>query len=164
MSRGPARRSPSSDARGPTRRVLATHRRARHDYHLDEIFEAGLVLKGSEVKSLRGATPSLAEGYARLDGSRLWLHGMHIPPLPQAALQNHEPTRPRECLLHKRELKKLAARLAVEGTTIVPLELYFKGPRVKVSLALARGRRKGDRRAREREKEDRRRIREVTGG
>lgn len=164
MSRSSPRRTSPAAAGAPARKILATNRRARHDYQIQETFEAGLILKGSEVKSLRTATPSLAEGFARLIDGELWLHGVHILPLPQAAHQNHEPTRPRQCLLHKRELRKLESLLSVEGTTLVPLQLYFQGSKVKVELAVARGRRKGDRREREREKDARKRIREVTGG
>ena len=140
--------------------VLATNRRARHKFHIENSIEAGLVLLGSEVKSLRVQTPTLSEGYARLEGERLWLYGVHIALLPQASWLNHEPMRKRLCLLHKREIKKLRLKLEAKGMTLVPLSLYFKGSRVKVELGLGRGRRKGDKRQREREKSDRRAIRE----
>ena len=144
------------------RQVIASNRKARHDYMLIAKLEAGLVLTGSEVKSLRSNGATLREGYARMEGGELWLLGVHIPPLPQASYHNHEPTRPRKCLVHKRELAKLEAELSAQGTTLVPLSLYFKGVRAKVELALARGRQKGDRRAREQEKEARKQIREYT--
>ncbi|MDJ0976438.1 MAG: SsrA-binding protein SmpB [Planctomycetota bacterium] len=142
--------------------VLATNRRARRDYAIHDSIEAGLVLLGSEVKSLRGSTPTLREGYARFRGEALWLFGIHIGPLPQASYQNHEPDRPRKCLLKKRELRKLKHALEAKGMTLVPLSLYFLKSRVKVELGLAKGRAKGDRRAADREKQDRKRIREAT--
>jgi SsrA-binding protein len=141
------------------KRVIASNRRARHDYLIEVVVEAGLVLLGSEVKSLRTGGATLTEGYARIEGGELWLHGVHVPPLPQASYQNHLPTRARKCLVHRRELRKLEDRLTGEGTTIVPLSLYFKGMRVKVELGVGRGRKKGDKRQAEREKEDRKRIR-----
>ncbi len=145
---------------GPKRIVLATNRKARHKFHIDTTMEAGLVLLGSEVKSLRNQTPTLSEGYARLEGEQLWLYGVHIAMLPQASWLNHEPMRKRLCLMHKREIKKLRLKLEAKGMTLVPLSLYFKGSRVKVELGLGRGRRKGDKRNREREKYDRKAIRE----
>lgn len=148
-------------ASGEERVVLATNRRARRNFVIGAKIEAGLVLLGSEVKSLRVSTPTIAEGYARMKGGALWLFGVHILPLPQASYRNHEPTRPRKCLVHKRELRKLEAQLEAKGKTIVPLSMYFKGPRVKVELGVGSGRRKGDKRAHEREKEDRRRIRDA---
>jgi SsrA-binding protein len=147
------------DAAEPVKRVIATNRRARHDYAIQAVLEAGLMLTGSEVKSLRTNGATLQEGWARLEDGELWLVGMHIPPLPQASYFNHEPTRPRKCLVHRREIGKLEAALAGQGTTLVPLSLYFKGHRVKVELGVARGRAKGDKREAERAKEDRERMR-----
>lgn len=144
----------------PERRPIASNRKARHDYELQARVEAGLVLLGSEVKSLRVNGADIREGYARIERGELYLHGMHIPSLPQASYQDHEPLRKRKCLVHKRELKKIQDALEAKGLTMVPLSLYFKGVRVKVELALARGRRKGDRRSADREKEDRKRIRQ----
>jgi SsrA-binding protein len=141
--------------------VLATNRRARWLYVIEQTFEAGLVLRGSEVKSLRTTPPSLAEGYARLKGGELWLEGVHVHPLPQAGTFNHEPLRPRKCLLHRRELRRLAHLLETRGATVVPLQIYFKGPRVKVELGVGRGRRKADKREHERAKADRREMREA---
>lgn len=163
MPRKPAsRRSTSTTKSGsPDRVIKATNRRARRNYVIEAKIEVGLVLTGSEVKSLRTQTPTLTEGYARIDRGELWLHGVHVPPLPQASYLNHEPLRPRKCLVHKRELRKLGTQLEAKGRTLVPLSLYFRGTRVKVELGLGRGRQKGDRRAHEREKEDRRRIRDA---
>ena len=144
-----------------TREVRATNRRARHDYVISESFEVGLVLLGSEVKSLRLNTPTLREGYARIKNGEVWLEGVHIPPLPQASYFNHEATRPRKCLLKNREIKKLQHLIGAKGMTLVPLSLYFKGPKVKLELGLARGRTKGDRRQREREKEDKKQMRRL---
>lgn len=143
------------------RQVIATNRRARHEYVLTAKIEVGLVLLGSEVKSLRANGATIREGYGKVEGGELWLYGVHIPPLQQASTMNHEPTRKRKCLVHRRELHKIEDELESEGTTLVPLALYFKGVRAKAELAVGRGRRKADRRQREREKEDRKRIREA---
>jgi len=156
-----AAKDPKS-ADGAARIVLATNRRARRNFVVEATVEAGLMLLGSEVKSLRTNTPTIAEGYARFRGDDLWLYGVHILPLAQASYNNHEPDRPRKCLLHKRELQKLRQRLEAQGQTLIPLQMYFKGPRVKVELGLAHGRRKGDKREYEREKDDRKRMREAT--
>ena len=140
--------------------VRASNRRAYRNYVIELKIEVGLALRGSEVKSLRLNTPTINEGFARVDGGELWLYSIHIPPLSQASYQNHEPTRRRKCLVHRRELNKIETLLGAEGKTMVPLSLYFKGPHVKVELGIGRGRRKADKRAHEREKEDRKRIRE----
>jgi SsrA-binding protein len=165
MSRGTTGRElrGKGDRPEPVKRVVATNRKARHDYVIEAVVEAGLVLLGSEVKSLRGGGATIAEGYARVEGDEVWLYGVHVPPLPQASYQNHEPTRRRKCLVHRREIRKLVARLQGQGTTLVPLSLYFKGHRVKVELGVGRGRTKGDKRAAEREKSDRREMRAAAG-
>ena len=142
------------------RRPIASNRKARYDYELMAKVEAGLVLLGSEVKSLRVNGADIRDGYARMERDELYLHGVHIPPLPQASYQNHEPLRKRKCLVHRRELKKIQEALEAKGLTMVPLALYFKGVRAKVELAIARGRRKGDQRSADREKEDRKRMRQ----
>ena len=128
------------------KRLIATNRKARHDYAIAFAVEAGLQLLGSEVKSLRNGSASLQDGYARFENDDLWLLGVHVPPLPQASYLNHEPTRKRKCLLHRRELKKLEAMLVGKGTTIVPLSLYFKGAHVKVELGVGRGKTRYDKR------------------
>jgi SsrA-binding protein len=125
---------------------IATNRRARHDYHIEEVFEAGVALHGSEVKTLRGGKASLQDSYAVVRDNEVFLMGVHIPPYPQASLQNHEPTRQRKLLLHREEIKKLIGRTAERGLTLVPLRLYFKGNKVKVEIALARGKRSYDKR------------------
>ena len=140
----PARRRP--DRASLAKVVVATNRRARHEYAISHVVEAGLALLGSEVKSLRAGTASLQDGYARVEGGELWLYGVHIPPLPQASRFNHEPLRKRKCLVHRREVRKLEALTMGEGTTIVPLSLYFLGPHVKVEVGVGRGKRQYDKR------------------
>jgi SsrA-binding protein len=126
--------------------VIARNRRARHDYHIEDVVEAGLVLTGTEVKSLRAGRASLTDGFAQISDGEMWLHGVHIPEYAQGTWTNHEPRRPRKLLLHRKEIDKLASNIAERGLTLVPLSLYFSGGRVKVELALARGKRTYDKR------------------
>lgn len=126
--------------------VIARNRRARHDYHIEDTVEGGLVLTGTEVKSLRAGRASLTDGFAQIQDGELWLHGVHIPEYTQGTWTNHEPRRPRKVLLHRKEIDRWAAKAAERGLTIVPLALYFKDGRVKVELALARGKRTYDKR------------------
>jgi SsrA-binding protein len=126
--------------------VIARNRRARHDYHLEDTVEGGLVLTGTEVKSLRAGRASLTDGFAQIEDGEVWLHGVHIPEYTQGTWTNHEPRRPRKVLLHRKEIDRFASKVAERGLTIVPLELYFKDGRVKVELALARGKRSYDKR------------------
>lgn len=125
---------------------IATNRKARHDYSISYTLEAGLMLVGSEVKSLRNGGASLQDGYARLERGELWVYGIHIPPLPQASHFNHEPRRKRKCLIHKREIEKLGTLVEGQGTTIVPLSLHFRGSRAKVELGVGRGKKQFDKR------------------
>jgi SsrA-binding protein len=127
-------------------KVIARNRRARHDYHIEETFEAGLVLTGTEVKSLRAGRASLNEAFAQISGDELWLHGLHIPEYAQGTWTNHDPRRTRKLLLHRKEIDRLASQVAERGFTIVPLSLYFSGGKAKVELALARGKRTYDKR------------------
>jgi SsrA-binding protein len=127
-------------------KVLARNRRARYDYHVEDTLEAGLVLTGTEVKSLRAGRASLTEAFAQVSGGELWLHGLHIPEYAQGTWTNHEPRRTRKLLLHRKEIDRLASQVAERGFTIVPLSLYFSGGRAKVELALARGKRTYDKR------------------
>jgi SsrA-binding protein len=127
-------------------KVVARNRRARHEYHIEDVFEAGLVLTGTEVKSLRAGRASLAEGFAQISDHEMWLHNVHIPEYTQGTWTNHEPRRTRKLLLHRREIDKLAAETAERGLTLVPLSLYFKDGKAKVELALARGKRSYDKR------------------
>ncbi len=126
--------------------VIARNRRARHDYHIEDTVEGGLVLTGTEVKSLRAGRASLTDGFAQIQDGEVWLHGVHIPEYTQGTWTNHEPRRPRKVLLHRREIDRWARATAERGLTIVPLALYFKDGRVKVELALARGKRTYDKR------------------
>ena len=127
-------------------KIVAQNRRARHDFVIEETFEAGLALQGTEVKSLRNGQCALAEGYARARGDELYLFDVHIPPYEQATIHNHEPKRARKLLLHRREIDSIIAQCAQRGYTLVPLRLYFKAGRAKVEIALARRRRTWDKR------------------
>jgi len=127
-------------------KVIAVNRKALHDYHIIESVEAGLVLTGTEIKSIRAGRVSLREAFARPDDDELWLLGAHIAQYPAAGRFNHEPTRKRKLLLHKGEMRELSAALAEKGLTVVPLRLYLKNGRAKVELALARGKRSHDKR------------------
>lgn len=126
--------------------VVATNRKARHDYFIEETLEAGIVLVGSEVKSLRKGRATLTEAYARIVKNEVFLEQAHIPPYDQASYQNHEPVRSRKLLLHSAQITELKRALEAKGQTLVPLKLYFKGNKVKVELGLARGKRKHDKR------------------
>ena len=127
-------------------RDLAVNRRARHEFLIEETVEAGVVLMGSEVKSLREGKANLKDSYGRIENGEVWLWNAHISPYGPASQFGHEPTRARKLLLHAKEIAKLAAKTQQEGYTLVPMKLYFKGNKVKVELALARGRRKWDKR------------------
>ncbi|MBO0775147.1 MAG: SsrA-binding protein SmpB [Actinobacteria bacterium] len=133
-------------ATGQEQRIIARNRRARHDYHIEDVVEAGIVLTGTEVKSLRAGRASLTDGFAQLTNGELWLMGVHIPEYTLGTWTNHEPRRPRKLLLHRREIDRLASQVAERGLTMVPLALYFRDGRVKVELALARGKRAYDKR------------------
>jgi SsrA-binding protein len=128
------------------RKVIARNRRARHDYHIEDVVEAGLVLTGTEVKSLRAGRASLTDGFGQISGGEMWLHGVHIPEYAHGTWTNHEPKRPRKLLLHRKEIDRLASKTAERGFTLVPLSLYFSGGKVKVELAVARGKRAYDKR------------------
>jgi SsrA-binding protein len=125
---------------------IVDNRRARHDYHLLDRVEAGIVLTGTEVKSLRDGRASLQQAYADLRGGEAWLVGAHISVYDQGNIANHDPDRDRKLLLHKKELASLAGKVAQRGLTIVPTKLYFKDGRAKVELALARGKEQRDKR------------------
>ena len=127
-------------------KLIADNRRARHDYNLLERVEAGIVLTGSEVKSLRQGHAILQRAYADTRDGELWLVGLHIPPYEQASVEPHEPDRDRKLLLHRRELDSLAAQVNEKGLTLVPTRLYFKNGRAKVELAVAKGKEHRDRR------------------
>jgi len=128
------------------RKAIARNRRAYHDYHIEDTYEAGLVLTGTEVKSLRAGRASLADGFAQITDGEVWLHNVHIPEYTQGTWTNHTPRRIRKLLLHRKEIDRLAAKISEQGLTLIPLSLYFKDGRAKVELALARGKRTYDKR------------------
>jgi SsrA-binding protein len=128
-------------------KVVAQNRKARHDYEVLEVFEAGLQLKGSEVKSLRAGQVQLRDAYARVDDGEIWVHGVHIAPYSHASSFGVvDPDRTRKLLMHKREIEELGSRTVTEPLTIVPMAIYFKDGRAKMELALARGRKRYDKR------------------
>jgi SsrA-binding protein len=128
------------------RKAIARNRRAYHDYFIEDTYEAGLVLTGTEVKSLRAGRASLQDGFAQITDGEVWLHNVHIPEYVQGTWTNHTPRRIRKLLLHRKEIDRLAAKVAEQGLTLVPLSLYFKDGHVKVELGLARGKRTYDKR------------------
>lgn len=128
------------------RKVIARNKRALRDYHILDKYEAGLVLTGPEVKSLRAGKVSIAEAFARVDRDEVWLHGAHVTPYDPAGPWNGDPTRPRKLLLQRREIRRLIGATQEKGLTLVPLDLYFRRGLAKVTLALARGKKLHDRR------------------
>jgi SsrA-binding protein len=138
--------------------AVATNRRARRDYAFDETYEAGIVLTGAEVKSLRAGRASLAEAYARVAGGEVWLEGLHIPQYSHASGGDHDPRRPRKLLMHREEIERLVGKTQERGLTLVPLRLYFTRGLAKVELGLGRGRRRHEKRQVELEREHRREM------
>jgi SsrA-binding protein len=137
-----------------TRRLVAQNRKARHDYLIEETLEAGIMLVGTEVKSLRAGRASINESYAAESGGEIYLMNSHIPEYPPAGRFNHEPKRPRKLLLHKKQLGNLIGAITREGYTLVPLSIYFaKSGRAKVELGIAKGKKKHDKRAAEKERD-----------
>jgi SsrA-binding protein len=132
--------------RTPASGDVATNRRARHRFEPVEKVEAGIALRGSEVKSLRGGKAQMGDAYAVVERGEVWLRNLHIPPYEPASRENHEPERPRKLLLHRSEIERLIGKTAEKGLTLIPLRIYFKGPWAKVELALARGKEGRDRR------------------
>jgi SsrA-binding protein len=135
-----------SSNRPTDRKLIAQNRKARHDYEIVDVFEAGVVLTGTEVKSLRLGRASLLDGFATIDDGEVFLHGVHIPEYEQGSWTNHEPRRVRKLLLHKGEILRLIGKTKESGLTLVPLSIYFLAGKVKVELALARGKRSYDKR------------------
>jgi SsrA-binding protein len=127
-------------------RVAVSNRKARHDYFILDTVEAGLVLKGTEVKSLRSGNANLLDSHAVIKNGEVWLMGMHISPYERGSYLNHDPRRTRKLLLSKREIRRLLTRVQEKGLTIVPLSIYFKGPFAKVELAIAQGKKSYDKR------------------
>ena len=138
------------------RKLVASNRKARHDYAVEDTYEAGIVLMGTEVKALRAGRASLVDGFASVDGGELWLEGVHIPEYSQGTWTNHAPRRKRKLLLHKWEIEQIQGDIREKGKTLVPLSLYFKDGRAKVEIAVARGKREYDKRQTLRERQDQR--------
>jgi len=156
-----AAKSAAGEAPG---RDIASNRQARFRFHLLETFEAGIVLQGSEVKSVREGKVNLKDSYAVVYGGELWLHNCHISPYAPAASEGHDPERPRKLLLHKREIERVAGKTQEKGLTLVPVRMYFSGSRAKVEIALARGKEQRDKREAIRERDTRRDVeREIKG-
>jgi len=141
-----SRSSPGREQTSEKRKTIATNRKARRDYHILETMEAGIVLHGSEVKSLRQGRANLRDSYAQVEGGELYLYHLHISPYEQSSSFGPDPRRRRKLLMHRREIKRLLGKTAQKGFTLVPLTLYFSGPIAKVELALGRGKRDYDRR------------------
>ena len=129
------------------RKVIAQNKKARHDYSIEDVFECGIVLTGTEVKSLRMGRASLIDGFAMVDKGELWLSGVHIPEYTQGTWTNHTPRRDRKLLVHAAEIRKLSARMKEGGLTLVPLSLYFKDGKAMIELAVAKGKKVYDKRA-----------------
>jgi SsrA-binding protein len=128
------------------RKLIAQNRKARYDYHIDDVFEAGLVLVGTEVKSLRAGRATLGDGFAEIHDGEAFLHGVHIPEYTQGTWTNHEPRRVRKLLLNRHEIDKIDAKVKERGFTLVPISMYFKDGRAKVEIGLARGKKTYDKR------------------
>jgi SsrA-binding protein len=139
-------------------KIIAQNRKARYDYFIEDELEAGLVLKGTEVKSLRLGKAHLKDAYARVKDGEVYVYQMHIGPYPFAYYDNHDPLRPRKLLLHKREIKRLYGKVNEKGFTLVPLKIYFKDGKVKITLALVKGKRKYDKREAIRRRDEKREM------
>ncbi|MGO3885538.1 MAG: SsrA-binding protein SmpB [Mycetocola sp.] len=137
-------------------KVVATNRKARHDYLIEDTFEAGMVLSGTEVKSLRAGRASLVDGYAFIEGGEAWLDAVHIPEYTAGTWTNHPPRRKRKLLLHKAQILKISHKVAPGGYTIIPLQIYFNDGRAKVEIAIAKGKKEYDKRHALRERQDKR--------
>jgi SsrA-binding protein len=153
--------------RESAQRLVADNRKARHDYHLLETFEAGVVLLGTEVKAIREGRVNLRDSYARVQDGEVFIYGMHISPYSHRGYAEHDPTRRRKLLLHRAEIRKLIGKTVERGLTLVPTQLYFKNGRLKVAIALARGKQAHDKREtikrREAERETRAAVKERAG-
>jgi SsrA-binding protein len=156
MAKGKKRKAAPGD--------VATNRQASYRFELLDRLEAGIVLQGTEVKSLRNGSVQLKDGYAQIRDGELWLYNVHIPPYGPASRENHDPERPRKLLAHKREIERLTGKIQERGLTLVPTRIYFSGPRAKVEVALARGKDRFDKRdsikAREQRRDMERALRE----
>ncbi len=139
-------------------KIVTENRKARHNYFIEDKFEAGMVLKGTEVKSLRLGNANLKDSYARIVNGEVFVHQMHIGAYPFAYYGNHDPLRPRKLLLHKSEIKKLYGKVNEKGSSLIPLRVYFKGGKVKITIAIAKGKRKYDKRETIRKRDEKREI------
>jgi SsrA-binding protein len=161
MARATATRPrPSSSAKtpGPRIKTLVTNRQAQHEYHILETVEAGIALQGTEVKSIRAGNVNLRDAYARAENGEIWLWNAHIAPFDQGNRWNHEPRRPRKLLLHTREIGRLTSKATESGNTLVPMRIYDKNGRIKLELALGKGKRQYDKRVAIAERETKREI------
>src|SRR5438874_697063 len=160
MSRKPSEKT----AREEAQKIIADNRKAQHDYHLLETFEAGVALLGTEVKSIREGGVNLRDSFARIEAGEVWIYNVHISPYRNRGYSNHEPTRRRKLLLHRQEIRKLIGKTTERGMTIVPMRMYLKNGRVKVAISLATGKKAHDKREtikrRETERETRAAVRE----
>jgi len=145
------------------RKLIAQNRKARHDYHIEDTYEAGLVLMGTEVKSLRAGRASLVDGFVDIEDGEAWLHSVHIPEYAQGTWTNHAARRKRKLLLNRAEIDKIERKATEKGYTIVPLSLYFKDGRAKVEIALAKGKKSWDKRQALRERQDDREKQQAVG-
>jgi SsrA-binding protein len=127
-------------------KLIAQNKKARHDYSILDTYECGIVLTGTEVKSLRAGRASLIDGFVMIENGELWMHGVHIPEYTEGTWTNHTPRRKRKLLVHREEIRKLNGKMKDSGTTLVPLQLYFKDGRAKVEIALAKGKKAHDKR------------------
>ena len=127
-------------------KLIAQNKKARHDYSILDTYECGIVLTGTEVKSLRAGRASLIDGFVMIENGELWMHGVHIPEYTEGTWTNHTPRRKRKLLVHREEIRKLSGKMKDSGTTLVPLQLYFKDGRAKVEIALAKGKKAHDKR------------------
>ncbi|MFP4636768.1 MAG: SsrA-binding protein SmpB [Nitriliruptoraceae bacterium] len=153
-----AKKGGKTKSGGDGSKLVVSNRRARHDYHLEERFEAGIVLVGTEVKSLRDGKGSLREAWVKIDEGEAWLMQAHIPEYAFGNRNNHDPTRPRKLLLHRRELHELSHAVEAKGYTLVPTRMYFRHGRAKLEFALARGKNVADKRQTEKERDAQREI------
>jgi len=142
-------------------KVISTNRKARHDYHIEESYEAGIVLTGTEVKSVRGARVNLKDSYARIENGEIFLYNMHISPYEQGNRFNHDPVRIRKLLMHKIEINRLTGKINEKGYALIPLKIYLKSGLVKVELGLARGKKLYDKRRDIAERDSKREIERV---
>ena len=129
------------------KKLIAANKKARHDFAIEEVYECGIVLTGTEVKSLRAGRASLIDGFAMIENGELWLHGVHIPEYTEGTWTNHTPRRKRKLLVNKDEIRKIASRTKDSGITLVPLQLYFNNGKAKIEVAVAKGKKAHDKRA-----------------